>query len=325
VTVALGAPPARATAASFSDIYFFGDSLSDTGNLFHVTNGFPPAPYFNGRFSDGPLWTEKMASLLGHSSDAASFYSGGKNFAFAGARTGLGQTSPTDPVGVLGQVAGIWGNAAGPWGGVADPNALYVVVGGGNDLRDARSAPGSSDASRQAAAQNAADNLIQSIGFLASHGAEYVMVASVPDLGRTPEAVGLGLSAASTDATNRFNALMPSVIGAGNSLGLHMSFLDIAGISNLVNLDALANGGGIFGITNTTIPCLSPIAPACSVSAFSDSLHPSSRAHEIIGLFAANAALTTLAAVPEPETYAVLMAGLALIGGIARRRRAVAA
>jgi hypothetical protein len=35
--------------------------------------------------------------------------------------------------------------------------------------------------------------------------------------------------------------------------------------------------------------------------------------------------LTAVAAVPEPETYAMLLAGLGVIGAIARRRKAAVA
>src|SRR4029453_12923135 len=56
---------AWADSTPFSRIIVFGDSLSDTGNFYHLTGGFPPAPYANGRFSNGPLWIEYLADDLG--------------------------------------------------------------------------------------------------------------------------------------------------------------------------------------------------------------------------------------------------------------------
>lgn len=49
------------------DFFVFGDSLSDTGNLFQKTAGLlPPSPlYFNGRFSNGALSVEQLAQSLG--------------------------------------------------------------------------------------------------------------------------------------------------------------------------------------------------------------------------------------------------------------------
>ncbi len=43
----------------------FGDSLSDNGNYFALTGGqYPPSPpYYQGRFSNGPVWPEVTADL----------------------------------------------------------------------------------------------------------------------------------------------------------------------------------------------------------------------------------------------------------------------
>ena len=302
--------------AAFTGVTFFGDSLSDTGNVFAATTfTFPPAPYFAGRFSDGAVWTDYLANSLGFSATAS--LTGGQNFAFGGARTG----SETSPVpGLLAQTAGIWAPAL-P-GGVADPGRLYVLVGGGNDMRDARTAfqgnSAADEAGREAAAVLAATQLTQSLGLLASKGASTVLIANLPDLGRTPEAVALGLVAPSTDATNRFNALVPSVLAAGASYGLNMRFVDFAGVANMVFLDATTNGGATFGITNTSSPCgafLPGGGPLCSLSAFSDALHPTTRVHQLFGEAALQAAL-----VPEPETYALFALGLAVLAWKSRRR-----
>ena len=44
----------------------FGDSLSDTGNVFQLTEHSWPSspPYFNGRFSNGPTWVEQLSLSL---------------------------------------------------------------------------------------------------------------------------------------------------------------------------------------------------------------------------------------------------------------------
>ncbi|OGT45755.1 MAG: hypothetical protein A3E83_04810 [Gammaproteobacteria bacterium RIFCSPHIGHO2_12_FULL_41_20] len=51
-----------ALASDFKHIAFFGDSLSDNGNLYkyflHVIPKSPP--YFQGRFSNGPIWAESF-------------------------------------------------------------------------------------------------------------------------------------------------------------------------------------------------------------------------------------------------------------------------
>ncbi len=319
---------------AFTSLTIFGDSLSDTGNTQALYAGFgfavpdPMQPYFGGRFSNGLIWTELLATGLGLPGAAAPLHLGGSNYAYGGARTGGAAPSMANPIpGVLFQTQSMWG-ASHPGLTGADASGLYVVVAGGNDMRDARTAaPGNSaleNSFRQLSAEAAVANLKSSLGILASRGAKNVLISNLPNLGQTPEAVGLGVVAASTDATNRFNLLMPSLMGYGSSLGLTMSFLDMAGAAQAVRANPLA-----YGILNLNAPCNgffgSPniAETACPVSFFSDALHPSARANQII----AGAAFDALGVtpVPEPQTVALMLAGLLLVGGVARRRAAAAA
>lgn len=313
---ALGSP----LAVAYSNLFVFGDTLSDTGNVFLATGGaIPPAPpYFNGRFSDGPNWIDALTSGLGTPAGQTPSLAGGNNYAFGGARTGAG-SSPVP--GVLAQIGGLWA----PTHPSADPNALYVMVGGGNDMRDARTAfPSNSaadQAGREAAAQAAMTNLINGLGFLASRGTKNVLVATMPDLGATPEAAALGLIPASTDASQRFNALMPMLLAAGTTLGVNMYLLDMAELMDNVRADALGNGGATYGITNVFTPCgpfPGSIGIACDVSLFSDALHPSAKAHALLGQAALQA--VNGQAAPEPATvWLVLLA----LSSVALRLRAI--
>lgn len=71
-----------ANSTPFSRIIVFGDSLSDTGNLYLLSGGYPPAPYAEGRFSNGPIWVEYLAAALGMS------LAPDDNYAVGGATTG---------------------------------------------------------------------------------------------------------------------------------------------------------------------------------------------------------------------------------------------
>ena len=317
VATTLASVPAH--AGPFSNLFVFGDSLSDTGNLKILSPSDYPAPssgpYFNGRFSDGPIWIDSLAASLGLPGGAVPNFAGtgGTNYAIGGARTGLN----TAPPGVLLQVAGIWN-------GVGDPNALYVLVGGGNDMLDARSAfTGHTFADavgREIAARKAIAYLTASLTFLADHGAKHVLVSNLPNLGETPEAGLLGLQFASTNASKRFNALLPGLLATGKGLGLTMSFLDMASLMESVIVDATTNGGATYGITNVSSACAGftdgDPNNACATSLFSDTLHPSAAAHRLIGA----AAFADVVPVPEPETCALMAAGLLLVVLQARRR-----
>ena len=59
-----------ASAAQYSAIYAFGDSLSDAGNAYIATMGAtPPTPPYAsvngyGVFSNGPVWVQDLAGNL---------------------------------------------------------------------------------------------------------------------------------------------------------------------------------------------------------------------------------------------------------------------
>ena len=96
-------------AARAADRYLvFGDSLSDSGNLYR-TIGAPPAPYYAGHFSNGPTWFEQIAGTPLNYYTFAGGGAGNVDFAFGGARTDAGLYStglPSIlPLGVQSQIA----------------------------------------------------------------------------------------------------------------------------------------------------------------------------------------------------------------------------
>jgi phospholipase/lecithinase/hemolysin len=332
-------------ATAYSGVTFFGDSLSDTGNVLSLTTAFAPPPFPNfpgapGRFSDGPVWVEHLAAGLGFASASLPANllftgsavvpigaQGGQNFAFGGARTGLGGSAGAT-TGLLGQWIA-WNGGTVP-SRAADPDALYVLLAGANDMRDLRS--GGAGALSPAAA---AANIVNVMGSLAQAGARHFLIGNLPDLGATPEAAALGLVPQSTVATLAFNASLAAALdlldaGFLASFGVDLDIveLDLFALLQSVVFDATANGGANFGITNISTPCIVPVVPGgyymagstavgCDTALFSDMLHPSSAAHRLLG----DAALAALnaSAVPEPATLALL--ALALFVRIIPTRR----
>jgi outer membrane lipase/esterase len=229
---------AAANAADFSAEYVFGDSLSDNGNLaagLHTT--FPNPPSFNNSFTNGPVAVQLLAESLGPSVPA------GTNYAVGGA------TSATpDAVGInlLNQVGAYSTYAAGH----ADSNALYVVMIGGNDVRNA-----ALDGTGAPAVGEGVDAELTAIFALSEEGAKHFLVVNVPNVGIIPEFAQENPTLA-TSAT-AFSQLYDTELSGG------LVDLDLGAGATLTDFDLfdfnaniLANAAA-HGLTNRTDPCYS--------------------------------------------------------------------
>lgn len=68
-------------ASTINQLVFFGDSLSDDGNLYRLLKIVPKSPpYYEGRFSNGPTWAEHVGKYF-----YDHFYSAYVNYAYGGA------------------------------------------------------------------------------------------------------------------------------------------------------------------------------------------------------------------------------------------------
>lgn len=291
-----------ASATPFTNLFNFGDSFSDTGNVSLVTGGFPPPPYAPGRFtsnftdgSNGTLWIDVAASQLGFSS--ANSLSGGNNYAFGGARTGpIGSDFPFS---LLDQTQMFLMNV----GGIADSGALYSVWGGGNDIRD-------NDIGDSVA------NISSVITSLHSAGAMNFFVPNQVDVGLTPESMaGLapgGSAAEITAASLAFNAQLQSELQLLEAnLGVNIIKFDLFSLFQ----DVVLNPAD-FGFNNITDSCFTGFSLCADPDSylFFDGIHPTAAAHSIIGNRAV-AAIMDATMVPAPATLALFLAGLALLGG----------
>lgn len=256
--------------AGYSEMVVFGDSLSDVGNNYQAP------PYWNGRYSNGPVWVEYLDTRLGLAPLTPSSM-GGTDYATGGAQT-------ADMVGqALSYISGP---------GV-DPNALYVVLGGANDLFN------NPDPS---AIAPAIANLATVILDLAANGAKNFLVPDLPDLGLTPAAsfdpVGASLLSAA------FNQALETALAQIEAAApVNITMLDLYGL-----LDNAAANPGQYGMTDVTDPCIGQAS--CNGYLFFDDEHPTTQAHQFIADAAA-------AALPEPATALLLLPALVVL----RRRR----
>lgn len=138
--------PNPALSANFSRIYVFGDSLVETGNSLLITTAanqvnpsipiVPPRElgYIDGRFANGDIWLDRLATRLNLPLPPVSTLVGatnntGVNFSIGSATTGDENTFPIALPGFVGlaqQIEQFQG--ANP---MADPNALYILWAGG--------------------------------------------------------------------------------------------------------------------------------------------------------------------------------------------------
>ncbi|QID18145.1 SGNH/GDSL hydrolase family protein [Nitrogeniibacter mangrovi] len=288
---------AAALLSHYSQLVFFGDSLSDNGNIYALSGGqFPPAPYWNGRFSNGPVAAETMANALGLSLS---------DYAYGGAKTGpdaLGHDNyrwdlGLDGTGLPNQV-GMFAASLGA--GSADANALYGIWGGANDYFEAGLTPPESVA-----------NLIGVVGDLYALGARNFFLPNLPDLGLTAEFLGTPLQGQMSFISQSFNTLLSASL---MQLQLALPDASIVAFDTFNFMRAAIDTPADFGLTNVTDACLDSLACVLDPAVqdqylFWDGVHPTTAAHERLGLAFAQAV-----AVPEPASLALFAFAIVLLG-----------
>lgn len=271
--------------AAFSHIFVFGDSLSDTGNFYSLTGGYPPLPYDNGRFSNGPLWVEYLAEDLGLQLGPSD------NYAMAGAMTGHGNSND----GFLGLIyPGLQDEIAAFLAtprGDADPQALYIVWAGANDLFVALAI----HADPEETIRDGVANTVHAIQLLRAAGAQHIMVPNIPDLGLTP----YGLASAGPDSISDFcaayNRALKSALLALSDSGTRTIRPDA-----FATLRTMVRHQERFGFTNVTQPYLAVGGDPVEFL-FWDTVHPTTRGHEVLAVEALERILQDAATAGEQE------------------------
>ncbi|HOZ25063.1 MAG TPA: autotransporter domain-containing protein [Thermomonas sp.] len=316
--IALAAAPAFAGPADspFTQTIFFGDSLTDGGFFRSLLP--PSVQNVTGQFTTNPgyVWSQYLADYYDSNADVAwkatgatpTLSPGGNNWAVGGARTG------TDSVGALGYTPSLASQYARylSSGNTVDPNALYTVWGGANDLFAVQANP----AQAQAIIGGAVTAQIGLVGALTQAGAQYILVPTIPDLGLTPSsrAGGAVAMAQGTALTNSYNS---ALFGGLASAGLHVIPLDTFHF-----LQEVVANPGAYGITNVTGTACQPQITAQSLTCnptslvnpgapnsylFADGVHPTSGAHKVIGDFA-------ISVIEGPRQIAILPRSASMVG-----------
>ncbi|UNK58191.1 autotransporter domain-containing protein [Pseudoxanthomonas daejeonensis] len=280
LAVALALAAAPALAGEFEGAVFFGDSLTDSG---HFQNQLPAnVRPITGKFTTNPAWV--WAEYLADRYDGNGFTDnqGGDNYAQGGSRVTVQNGAAESTVSQVGRYL-----AAN--GGKANPDTLYTVWTGANDLfAVAAGAP------PQATLATAVGGVVQIVGTLDAAGARYILVPSLPDMGITPNAIAAGPVAQAT-LTQLATTYNTSMYGALSQAGYRVIPLDT--FSMLREVVASPVTYGMRNVTQTA--CLPPsgssltcnpsslVAPdAASTYLFADGVHPSGAAHAILADYA---------------------------------------
>lgn len=178
----------QASARTIDKIVVFGDSLSDNGNIHHITETahqvIPLVPvipndrvYYGGRFSNGPVWVDNLSKSMNVKLD---------DYAYGGAWVEpITVSKIAMPINLGMQVNFFLVKAA------TDFNTskhLYVIWGGGNDYVNGRSDP-------EKATTDTVNILREQMDWLRYYGARNFLVMNLPDISLAPQVIAEGSAA----------------------------------------------------------------------------------------------------------------------------------
>ena len=270
-----------ASAQTYNRLVVFGDSLSDNGNLYLASGRTQPPspPYFQGRFSNGPVFTERLGFA------AANFngpVTGSINLAYGGSRT---DNNVAFPPGMRQQLTTYLGR-----GGVFGAGDLVSVLGGANNIFQAIPIAGVT-ATPLAAINPTLTAAVADMNFLvndiASRGAGTILVTNLPRLGITPQFRTSPASALADYAGSTFNSGLQSALitTAASRTSTNIILFDLAKVS-----DVLAGSPGRFGLTNVTEACFNGVTVCANPDSYLyfDGVHPTSAGHRLIASLSAD-------------------------------------
>lgn len=155
------------------NVVIFGDSLSDNGNLYeYMHHSLPQSPpYFEGRFTNGPVWAERLVQGYFTHDSARHLH----DYAFGGAGV-LTDANDDDELFTLKREVDTYLLAH---NNKIDPNNMYFVWIGGNNYLGV---PDDIDA----AVTDVVQGIQKDLERLVQKGAKNITIMNLPDLGKTP-------------------------------------------------------------------------------------------------------------------------------------------
>ena len=262
-------------SAQYDDIVIFGDSSVDAG-------------YFNGaRFTVNPglVFPQVLGQRYGIAVTSVS--QGGRDYAAGGARVALLPGYPAFPPTGSAPPLTTQLDTFLAGRGALDPNAIYVVSSGYNDIFTNLEAAGAGQitpAQAQAAIGQAAVQAGQQITRLTAAGARYVVVLNVYDLGQSPGGRA-NPAAPLTDASSLFNTTLATTLAQAGGQYVLVN-------TRLLFQETMADPAA-FGFSNVTQPACTVPSLLCTANTlvspdaaqtylFADGAHPTPAGHAIM-------------------------------------------
>jgi len=311
-----------ASAGPVDNVFVFGDSTVDTGWFRYQP--LPSNPTLNslaaasladgGRIPDTPYGigaAQVLAAYFGLSANPADAPGGGTNYAAGGAQNNSNFINPNAPS-TVSQIKTYLN------GGSADPNAIYLISSGGNDIKYAQTLTG---AARLNWVTSAASVLATAILGLQNSGAQSIIVSN-------EYVVGTGAPG------NLFTTYWTSLFSDLNVLGVNYKLADVQGLESTIFADP-----GLYGFTSISNvdgpggtalmnpdPALIPnswayygttalLRPDAATSFWADDEHWAAAAQQLEGQ------LFIGVAIPVPGTLPLMASGLVALGLLSRRRK----
>lgn len=187
------------SATPLHNIVVFGDSLSDNGNLYEFMKRQLPQspPYYEGRFSNGPVWIEHVIASYFPENPTAHLF----DYAFGGA--GVSEEEGADDV--LFTLRREINTYLLEHNDKASEDSLFVVWIGSNNYLAFPSEV-------EKTLQDVNAGIVHSLHRLVEKGAKHILVVNLPDLGRTPAALEFGSIDGMTHFAKKHNHLLSQAI-----------------------------------------------------------------------------------------------------------------
>jgi outer membrane lipase/esterase len=296
-------PAPRVSAHPNLRVFFFGDSLSDSGNHFiafreisqRPFEPIPDAPYAVGglHFTNGPTWAEQLAWKL--HTPTSGFPALLASGVFTNYAVGRARARPAAPVFPYYDLATQVDRFGEDFHGIAPSDATYAVWIGANDLNDALNALAvdQTGATSGAILQAAVGSVAAGIEELWLSGARIFLVPNIPNLALTPavHAAGPAAEAGATFLTYNYNTGLTQALNALEALpDIRIVRLDVDRLLTSVVADPTAAG-----LTNVEDACLTfgvirnPFCRMPNQYLFWDGVHPTRAGHTIVADAAAEA------------------------------------